>query len=51
MPIQDVLDRIGCYDVAEIAESTLDSILTPGGILSRHAEYQIGNLLRYVGPT
>ncbi len=51
MPFQYVLDSIGRNDVAEIGESTLDSIVTPGGILSCHAEYQIGNLLRYAGPT
>lgn len=46
MPCQDIFDGIRCYDVAEINERTLDSVVTPGGILPRHAEYQIGYLLR-----
>ena len=46
MPFQDILDRVRCNDVTEIGERTLDSIVTPGSILPRHAEYQIGDLLR-----
>jgi len=37
--------------MTKIGESTLYSIVTPGGILSRHAEYQIGDLLREARPT
>ena len=46
VPFQDILDRVRCDDMTEIGESTLYSVVTPGGILPRHAEYQIGDLLR-----
>ena len=32
--------------MTKIGQSALNSILTPGGILPRHAKYQIGDLLR-----
>ena len=32
--------------MADICQRTLYSVVTPGGILPRHAEYQIGDLLR-----
>ena len=51
MPFQDILDRVRCNDVNEIAESAFDSIVAPGDILPRHAEYQIADLLRGAGST
>jgi hypothetical protein len=44
MPFQDILDRVRCNDVTEISESALDSVITPRGILARHADYQFGDL-------
>ena len=49
MPFQYILDCVRCNDVAEIGERALDSIIAPGDILPRHAQYQIGDLLCYAG--
>ncbi len=51
MPFQYILHRVRCNDVSEIGECALDSVVTPGDILPRHAEYQIGDLLRDVRST
>ena len=46
MPFQYILHCVRCNDVTEIVEYALDSVVTPGGVLPRHEEYQIGDLLR-----
>ena len=51
VPFQYILDRVRCNDVADISQRALYSVATPGGILPRHAKYQIDNLLRDSGPT
>ena len=43
---QNIFDCIGCNHVTKIGECALDSAVTPGSIIPRHAEYQIGDLLR-----
>jgi hypothetical protein len=37
--------------VTEIGERALDSVITPGRILLRHAKHQIGDFLRDARPT
>jgi len=46
VPFQYILDRVRRNDVADISQRALYSVGTPGGILPRHAEYQIDDLLR-----
>jgi len=51
VPFQYIFDRVWCNDVADISQCALYSVVTPGGILPRHAEHQIGDLLRDAGST